>query len=103
VSERVPIYTILLGDDPGRPDQATPSEVLGDMSARSGGIHAQTTTAADLRRVFADIGGIVAPVEELRELTVWVALGALVLLLAAAALAGLAGLGDARRAAPRIA
>ena len=98
VSERVPIYTILLGDDPGRPDQATPSEVLGDMSARSGGIHAQTTTAADLRRVFADIGGIVAPVEELRELTVWVALAALVLMLAAALVAGLAGLRESRRA-----
>jgi Ca-activated chloride channel family protein len=97
-SERVPVYTILLGDDPGRPDQATPSEILGDMSARTGGIHAQTTTAADLRRVFADIGGIVAPVEALDEQTVWVALAALLLMLSAAGLAGLAGLRDARRA-----
>ena len=100
VSERIPLFTILLGDDPGRPDQATPSEVLAGMSSRTGGIHAQTTTAADLRRVFADIGGIVAPVEELRELTVWAALAALLLVLAAALLAGLAGLRDARRPAP---
>jgi Ca-activated chloride channel family protein len=98
VAERVPVYTILLGDDPGRPDQPAPSEVLAAMSTRTGGIHAQTTTAADLRQVFADIGGIVAPVEELRELTVWFALAALVLMLAAALAAGLAGLRDARRA-----
>jgi Ca-activated chloride channel family protein len=98
VAERVPVYTILLGDDPGRPDQPAPSEVLNAMSARTGGIHAQTTTASDLRQVFADIGGIVAPVEELRELTVWFALAALVLMLAAALAAGLAGLRGARRA-----
>lgn len=86
----VPIYTILLGDDPGRPDQPLPAETLSAMATRTGGIFAQSTSTDDLQAVFADIGSIVAPVEELRELTVWVAAAALVLLLAAAALLGLA-------------
>ena len=33
----VPIYTILLGDDPGRPDQPLPSETLSAMASRTGG------------------------------------------------------------------
>jgi Ca-activated chloride channel family protein len=85
----VPIYTILLGDDPGRPDQPLPSETLSAMANRTGGLFAQSTTAGDLQAVFADIGSIVAPVDELRELTVWFAAGALGLLLLAALIAGL--------------
>ena len=85
-----PIYTILLGDDPGRPDQPLPG---GDPRRRwrpsTGGIFAQSTTTADLQAVFADIGSIVAPVDELRELTVWFAAGAAGLLLLAALIAGL--------------
>ena len=92
----VPIYTILLGNDPGRPDQPLPSETLSAMSTRTGGIFAQTTTTADLEAVFADIGSVVAPVEQLRELTVWVA-GLAIALLAAAALA----LGLSRPRPPR--
>ncbi len=86
----VPIYTILLGDDPGRPDQPLPSETLSAMANRTGGLFAQSTTAGDLQAVFADIGSIVAPVDELRELTVWFAAGAAGLLLLAALIAGLA-------------
>ena len=85
----VPVYTILLGDDPGRPDQPLPAETLSAMATRTGGIFAQSTTTADLRAVFADIGSIVAPVDELRELTVWAAGIAIALLALAALLAGL--------------
>ncbi len=97
----VPVYTILLGDDPGRPDQPLPAETLSAMSTRTGGIFAQSITTADLRAVFADIGSIVAPVERLRELTVWVAAIAIALLLAAAVLAGLARPARPRRLAPQ--
>jgi Ca-activated chloride channel homolog len=86
----VPVYTILLGDDPGRDDQPLPAETLSAMSTRTGGIFAQSITTADLQAVFRDIGSIVAPVERLRELTVWVAVAAIALLLVAAVLAGLA-------------
>ena len=92
----VPIYTIMLGNDPGRPDQPLPSETLSAMSSSTGGIFAQTTTTADLAAVFADIGSVVAPVEQLRELTVWFA-GLAIALLAAAALA----LGLSRPRPPR--
>jgi Ca-activated chloride channel family protein len=85
----VPIYSILLGNDPGRPDQPLPSETLSAMSNRTGGLFAQTTTSADLQAVFADIGSVVAPVDQLRELTVWFAGGAIALLALAALLAGL--------------
>ncbi len=83
-------------NDPGRPDQPLPSETLSAMSSSTGGIFAQTTTTADLAAVFADIGSVVAPVEQLRELTVWFA-GLAIALLAAAALA----LGLSRPRPPR--
>ena len=86
----VPVYTILLGDDPGRPDQPLPAETLSSMATRTGGIFAQSTTSADLQAVFADIGSIVTPAAVLRELTVWAAGIALALLAVAAVLGGLA-------------
>jgi Ca-activated chloride channel homolog len=89
-AEGVPLYTILLGNDPGRPDQPLPSETLAAMATQTGGLFAQSTTADDLRAVFADIGSIVAPVDELRELTVWFVGGAIALVALAALLAGLA-------------
>ncbi len=89
-AEGVPIYTILLGDDPGRPDQPLPSETLASMATQTGGVFAQSTTSEDLRAVFADIGSIVAPVDELRELTVWFVGIAIALMALAAILAGLA-------------
>jgi hypothetical protein len=60
------------------------------MATQTGGIFAQSTTSEDLRAVFADIGSIVAPVDELRELTVWAVGIALALMVLAAILAGLA-------------
>lgn len=89
-AEGVPLYTILLGDDPGRPDQPLPAETLAAMATQTGGVFAQSTTLGDLRAVFADIGSIVAPVDELRELTVWVVGAAIALIALAAILAGLA-------------
>jgi Ca-activated chloride channel homolog len=83
---RVPVYTILLGDDPGRPDQATPAETLSTISAATAGVFAQSTTGPDLERVFADMGRIIAPEPREVELTWIPALGALALLLAAGAL-----------------
>ena len=90
LSERVPVYSILIGDDPGRPDQPTPEETLAGVSARTGGVYAQSVDAAELDGVFADIGSVVIPVEEVRELAVWAVALALVLLVAAAAVLGLA-------------
>ena len=92
----VPIYTILLGDDAGRPDQPLPAETLSAMATRTGGIFAQSTSTADLEAVFADIGSIVAPVEALRELTVWAAAAALALVLAAGLIAALSRPGPPR-------
>ena len=80
----VPIYTILLGDDPGRAGQPLPAETLAAMSSRTGGVFAQSTSSADLSAVFSDIGSIVAPVTKVRELTVWAAAAAIALLALAA-------------------
>ena len=101
----VPLYTILLGNDPGRPDQPLPAETLSSMATRTGGIFAQSTTSADLQAVFADIGSIVTPTAVLRELTVWVAGLAVALLALAAGLGALSrprrrGRAGARRARP---
>lgn len=93
VSARVPVYTILLGDDPGLAGQPTPPETLQSISTTTGGVFAQTSTTSDLQRVFADMGRIVAPEPDTRELA-WVpAAAALALLL----LAGLAGVAAAPR------
>lgn len=98
---RVPVYSLLLGDDPGRPDQPTPSELLSGMATRTGGVFAQSVTSEDLRAVFADIGSVIAPVEELEELTVWAAAAALALLVAAALAAAAGGPPRAGRARAR--
>lgn len=92
----VPIYTIQLGDDRGRPDQPTPAETLSLMATETGGIYAQTANTEDLRAVFADIGTIIAPVEKLRELTVFAAAASLILVVLAALLAVLARPGPRR-------
>ena len=88
-AEGVPIFTVLLGDDPGEEGRATPAETLSSMSTRTGGVFAQTVTSADLAAVLDDIGGIVAPVDRLRELTVWWAGACAALLLAALLALGL--------------
>ena len=85
---RVPIYTVLLGNDPGRPNDLSPSETLSALAAQTSGIFTQSTSTQDLRRVFEDIGVSLASVRRFDELTVWVVLAAIVaLLLAAVALA----------------
>lgn len=85
---RVPIYTVLLGNDPGRPDELSPTETLSALANQSSGVFTQSTSTQDLRRVFEDIGVSLASVQRFEELTVWVVLAAiLALLLAAAALA----------------
>lgn len=90
-ADAVPLYPILLGDDPGETGAATPAETLAGMATRTGGIFAQSVSTADLQAVFADIGSVVAPVERLRELTAWCAGAALALLALALAALGLAG------------
>lgn len=81
---RVPVYTVLLGNDPGRSDQLSPTETLSALANTSGGVFTQSTSTQDLQRVFADIGVAVASVRRLDELTVWAVLAAIGLLLAAA-------------------
>lgn len=95
-ADGVPLYPILLGDDAGSPGRATPAETLSAMATRTGGVFAQSINTADLQAVFADIGTIIAPVERLRELTVWCVAAALVLLVLAA---GALALGRPGRAA----
>jgi Ca-activated chloride channel family protein len=87
---RVPVFTILLGDDPGHPRFGVPSETLSQLASQTGGVFTQTTTSEDLERVFEDIGKTLTPVQHLRELTVYFALAGLVLLCLALALLALA-------------
>ncbi len=85
---RVPVYSVLLGDDPGRSDQLSPTETLTTLANQTGGIFTQSTSNEDLQRVYADIGASLASITKLEELSVWFVLGALgFLLLAAGALA----------------
>jgi Ca-activated chloride channel homolog len=91
---RVPVFTFLLGNDPGRPDQPSPAETLSSLATQTGGSYFQTVTTNDLRTVFQDLGERLAPVRRLDQLTVYVALAALVLLAAAA---GVMLLADGRR------
>ncbi|MCC6830963.1 MAG: VWA domain-containing protein [Thermoleophilia bacterium] len=83
----VPVYTILLGDDPGLPGQATPVDTLGQLASSTGGVSAQTTTTADLQRVFADMGTSLVPVRRVDEYSAIPAGIAAGLLLIAAVLA----------------
>lgn len=80
---RVPVYSVLLGDDPGRPDQRSPAETLASLATQTGGIYTQSTSTEDLVRVFEDLGGAIVPTERLTEVTVAFA-GLAILLLGAA-------------------
>ena len=81
---RVPIYTVLLGNDPGRADELSPGETLSALATTTGGVFTQSTSTDDLKRVFEDIGVSLASVQRYDELTVWVVLAAILSLLLAA-------------------
>ena len=103
---RVPVYTVLLGNDPAREGRSeTPAEALAAISTQTGGIFTQSTTTDDLSTVFKDLGSSLARVREVRDLSVWAVLGALGLLWIAGGLATaawlLSGRASPRRAATR--
>ncbi|MFN8110220.1 MAG: VWA domain-containing protein [Thermoleophilia bacterium] len=89
----VPVYTILLGDDAGLPNEPTPRDTLGGLASTTGGRFAQTATADDLKKVFADMGASLVPVRRLTELSAIPAGVGALLLLGAAALMVAAGTG----------
>jgi hypothetical protein len=77
---KVPLYTVMLGNDAGRPDRPPPPQVLAGMATQTGGVFAQTTSTADLTKIFEDLGGALTVVPTVRELTVLAPLIALILL-----------------------
>jgi len=87
---RVPVFAVLLGHDPGRPGEPTPAEALSALASQTSGKYTTSATAAELSRAFEDIGTALRRVPRRRELTVFAALGALVLLAGAAGVAALA-------------
>jgi Ca-activated chloride channel homolog len=87
--ERVPVNTVLLGNDPGRFDRDPPEVTLSMLSRETGGIFTRSTSPEDLAQVFEDIGATLATVRRTDELTVYAVLAMLVLLVVAAAAAAL--------------
>ncbi len=69
---RVPLYTVMLGNDAGRPDRPPPPETLAGMATQTGGVFVQTTGTADLTEIFQDLGGALTKVPTVTELT-WLA------------------------------
>ena len=69
---KVPLYTVMLGNDAGRPDRPPPPETLAQMATQTGGVFAQTTSTADLTAIFKDLGGALTKVPSVTELT-WLA------------------------------
>lgn len=86
---QVPVFSILVGDDPPHPRFGDPREILSLLSSQTGGTYTQTTEVADLQEVFRDIGTVLTPVTELQDLTVRFVAGALAFLALAALLAAL--------------
>jgi len=82
---KVPLYTVMLGNDAGRPDRPPPPETLAGMATQTGGVFAQTTSAGDLTKIFQDLGGALTKVPTVTELA-WVASLLALLLLGAAGL-----------------
>ena len=88
---RVPVYTVLLGNDPARANSVqTPAEALAGISTQTGGVFTQSVTSEDLARVFSDLGRSLALVQRTEDLVVWAVLAAALLIALAAGLAGLA-------------
>lgn len=88
--KRVPVYTVMLGNDPGRPDRPPPPATLAAMATQTGGVFAQTTSTDDLVRIFEDIGGALTQVPTVRQLAVLAALVALLCLAVSGCLGALA-------------
>lgn len=96
---RVPVYSVLLGDDPGRADQLSPQETLTALANQTGGIFTQSTSNEDLQRVYADIGASLASIHKLEEMSVWAVLSAIILLLLSGAALAMAEAAPRRRMA----
>lgn len=88
--KRVPLYTVMLGNDPGRPDRPPPPVTLASMATQTGGVFAQTTSTEDLVRIFEDIGGALTQVPTVKQLTVLAPLIALLCLAGAGGLMAMA-------------
>ena len=86
---RVPVYPVLLGNDPARAGRAAPGEQLASIATQTGGIFTQSVTTEDLSRVFSDLGSSLARVRRVEDLSVWAIVGALALLAIAGILSGL--------------
>jgi Ca-activated chloride channel family protein len=83
---KVPVYTILLGNDPQRRTQTlSPAEQMAQLATQTGGVFTQTRDAPDLRRVFEDLGASFTTVSRVDELSIYVALIMVALLAAAGA------------------
>lgn len=88
---RVPVYTVLLGNDPARANSTqTPAESLAAISTQTSGVFTQSVTGEDLARVFSDLGRSLALVQRTEDLVVWAVLAAALLIAVAAGLAALA-------------
>lgn len=79
-AKRVPLYTVMLGNDAGRPDMPSPPTTLASMATQTGGIFTQTTSTEDLVTILEGLGGALTPVQTMRQLTVLAPLIALILL-----------------------
>jgi Ca-activated chloride channel family protein len=86
---RVPVFTVLLGNDPGRAVGPTPAETLSALAGQTGGRYTTTTTGEELRRAFEDMGVALRRVPRREQLAVFAAVAALALLAGAAGAAAL--------------
>jgi Ca-activated chloride channel family protein len=92
---KIPIYTIALGTDAGtiqvaerggglRTVNVPPDpETMAAVARASGGTTSSTADAAELEQVYKKLGSQVALKDEKREITAWLAMAALALLVAA--------------------
>ena len=80
---RVPIYTVLLGNDPGRADQLSPQETLSSLANQTGGGFPPSPDSEDLKQVYSHIRSSRASISKLEGLSVWAVLAALGFLLLA--------------------
>ena len=99
-AERVPVNTVLLGNDAGREGEEAPDITLSMLASQTGGIFTRSTSASDLARVFEDIGATLATVRRQDELTVYAVLGMLTLLALAAGVFAVGRARGSRSSAP---